>query len=125
VLRDGPDGRTQVVLVHRPIREDWSFPKGKLARGESPEQCALREVEEETGLLCTMGKYAGRTEYVDRRGRPKVVDYWFMRPLGGEHRPTEEVDGLLWVAPGEAHEVLTYPRDAELLGTLLEELPRQ
>jgi 8-oxo-dGTP pyrophosphatase MutT (NUDIX family) len=39
-----------VVLVHRRRYEDWTFPKGKAHPGESDEECALREVEEETGL---------------------------------------------------------------------------
>src|SRR5918998_4427047 len=46
----GDDGR--VLLVHRPRYDDWTLPKGKLDAGESFEDAALREVEEETGLRC-------------------------------------------------------------------------
>ena len=55
VVRDGADG-PEVLLVHRPAYDDWSFPKGKLEPGESDEECAVREVEEETGLRCALGR---------------------------------------------------------------------
>ena len=44
-----------IAIVHRPRYDDWSFPKGKLDPGESWEECALREVWEETGLRCELG----------------------------------------------------------------------
>ena len=71
-------GRPQVALVHRPRRDDWTFPKGHLEAGESPEDAALREVEEETALRCRPLRPIGRSSYVDHRGRPKVVDYWLI-----------------------------------------------
>jgi 8-oxo-dGTP pyrophosphatase MutT (NUDIX family) len=58
-----------VVLVHRPRYDDWTFPKGKAHRGESDEDCALREVEEETGLRCELGEELPSTAYLDGRGR--------------------------------------------------------
>src|SRR5215468_3875790 len=74
------DGR--MLLIHRPEYEDWSFPKGKLVDGESWEEGALREVEEETGLRCELGEEAGRTRYVDSRGRNKEVRYFLMTSDG-------------------------------------------
>src|SRR3979490_724065 len=71
-------GQLEVVLVHRPAREDWTFPKGKLEDGETLEDCALREVHEETGLICRLGRFLGHTEYRDRKDRQKVVAYWMM-----------------------------------------------
>jgi len=47
------------VLVHRPVYDDWSFPKGKLHPGETEAQAALREVQEETGLRCRLGREVG------------------------------------------------------------------
>ena len=88
VLRRAPDGDWQVLLVHRPRYDDWSLPKGKADAGESDEETALREVEEETGLRCTLGAPAGRTRYRDSKGRDKVVHYWLMEPESDERPPT-------------------------------------
>jgi 8-oxo-dGTP pyrophosphatase MutT (NUDIX family) len=49
VVRNG-----EVLLVHRPKYDDWTFPKGKAEDGETDEACALREVEEETGFTCAL-----------------------------------------------------------------------
>lgn len=109
------DGIDEVLLVHRPKYDDWTFPKGKADPGETDEECALREVAEETGLRCALGKELASTSYVDGHGRPKTVRYWAMRPLGGEFTPHAEVDEIRWLAPAEAAEALTYERDRDLL----------
>jgi 8-oxo-dGTP diphosphatase len=106
------DGR--LAVVHRPRYDDWTFPKGKLRPGESFEEGALREVEEETGLRCRLGEELPSTCYRDAKGRPKLVRYWRMEPLGGEFAPNDEVDELRWVAPAEAAELLSYGRDRDL-----------
>ena len=110
VVRDG-----QVALVHRPRYDDWTLPKGKLDPGESFEEAALREVEEETGLRCRLGRELPSTEYDDSKGRPKLVRYWEMEPLAGEFTPTGEVDELRWLEPEEAEAILSYDHDRELL----------
>jgi 8-oxo-dGTP diphosphatase len=110
IVRDG-----RVVVVHRARYDDWSFPKGKADPGESDEDCALREVEEETGLRCELAAELTSTRYRDQHGRPKRVRWWLMRPLSGAFEPNDEVDELRWVAPAEARELLTYPHDAQLL----------
>jgi 8-oxo-dGTP diphosphatase len=111
VLRDG-----RIAVVHRPRYDDWSLPKGKLDPGESWEECALREVREETGLHCTLGAELSPTSYTDRKGRAKVVRYWRMEIDRVEpFTPDDEVDELRWVEPGEAASLLTYPHDSELI----------
>jgi 8-oxo-dGTP pyrophosphatase MutT (NUDIX family) len=115
VSRPGQDGGTEVLLVHRPAYDDWTFPKGKAQAGESDEMCALREVEEETGFRCAIGREAGEVRYLDPRGRPKVVRYFGMRPVGGRLQLLREVDDARWLSTDEAAERLTYDHDRDLL----------
>jgi 8-oxo-dGTP diphosphatase len=111
-------GRLEVLLVHRPAYDDWSLPKGKLDADEREADCALREVEEETGLRCVLGREAGTTEYVDSRGRPKLVRYWTMVAPGAEPAAANEVDEARWVPAAEAAAMLDYAHDCELLAGL-------
>jgi 8-oxo-dGTP pyrophosphatase MutT (NUDIX family) len=105
----------KVLLVHRPKYDDWSFPKGKLEPGETDEECALREVEEETGLRCELEAELPEARYEDRHGRPKRVRYWTMRPLDGSFAPNDEVDAIDWLPVPDAAARLTYPRDQAVL----------
>ena len=116
VRRRQNDGGLEVLVVHRPAYDDWSFPKGKLEAGEREEDAALREVEEETGLRCTLDRELATTAYRDARGRDKTVRYWLMTPTGGEPHAAHEVDDARFVDLATAAELLTYPRDRELLG---------
>ncbi len=109
------EGVTEVLVVHRPKYEDWTLPKGKADPGESDEDCALREVEEETGLRCELGDHLADIGYVDREGRPKIVRFWAMRPLAGRFVPGNEVDEIRWLPVGEAIELLSYARDEKVL----------
>ena len=112
------NGDLEIVVVHRPVHQDWSFPKGKLEEGETFEIAALREVEEETGMTCRLLRFIGHTEYVDRKGRPKAVAYWVMAPVAGEFAPNDEVDELRWLGLERASHLLSYPRDRELIAVL-------
>jgi len=112
-----------IAIAHRPRYDDWSLPKGKLDPGESWEEAALREVEEEIGLRCTLGEELEPVGYEDRKGRAKVVRYWLMEPANDvAFAPNDEVDELRWLTPPEAVEVLTYPHDAELVQNAAERL---
>ena len=108
----------EIVLVHRPAYDDWSFPKGKIHRGESEEEAALREVEEETGVRCRLEQELGTSRYLDSRGRTKTVRYWVMTPIGGELAAANEVDDARWIPASDAPLLLTYARDVELLARL-------
>jgi 8-oxo-dGTP pyrophosphatase MutT (NUDIX family) len=118
VWRRGPGG-IEVAVVHRPSYDDWTLPKGKLDPGEDFETAALREVLEETGLRCRLGREVTSVTYEDRHGRSKLVRYWLMEPEAGEFAPNDEVDELRWLIREAAVKLLTYPRDRELLEEVL------
>jgi 8-oxo-dGTP pyrophosphatase MutT (NUDIX family) len=120
ITRDGPDG-AEILLVHRPRYDDWTLPKGKAKRGEPDEACALREVEEETSLVCDLGDEFAVTEYVVR-GAPKRVRYFAMTPRpGSKAAPRNEVDAVRWVSPERAIEMLSYERDRRIVARLADE----
>ncbi|HEV7640068.1 MAG TPA: NUDIX hydrolase [Gaiellaceae bacterium] len=109
----------EVVLVHRPKYDDWTFPKGKADAGETDEACALREVHEETGLRCELDDELPSSEYVDSRGRSKRVRWWRMHTVSDDgFVANDEVDNLLWAAPEAAASLLTHDRDRVLLEVL-------
>lgn len=119
ITRSRRHGAMELAIVHRPAYDDWTFPKGKLNPNETPEDAALREVEEETGIRCKLVGEVGCTSYLDRRGRNKVVCYWLMEPVGGrKFAAGPEVDQVRWVPVSEAMQLLTYDRDRQLLRSL-------
>ncbi len=112
----------QVLLVHRPRYDDWSFPKGKLDRGEHPTTAAVREVEEETGLHVRLGPALSGQRYSTgdaKNGRLKTVHYWVGRVVGSDdvsgYRVNDEIDQVRWAPYDQAMEQLTYPHDRETL----------
>lgn len=108
----------QVLLVHRARYDDWSFPKGKLDRGEHRTAAAVREVEEETGVRIRLGVPLTRQRYLVG-DRPKTVDYWVARPTGPDgvegYLPNAEIDQVAWVDREEAPGLLSYDRDRSVL----------
>ncbi len=110
--------RVEVLVVHRPQRDDWSLPKGKCRRGESALDCALREVREETGLRCSVGDELPGAHYFDRKGRPKRVRYWSMQELDGEFRRNSEVDKVRWTPVDRLAGLLTYKHDLTVVSGL-------
>lgn len=112
-----PDGKgsVEVLLVHRPQYDDWSFPKGKRDPGESDRACALREVEEETGMRAKVGEELPETVYADRHDRQKRVRYWEMTVKKGDFVPNDEVDEVRWLGLEAARRRLSYDRDRGVL----------
>ena len=118
VVRDR-EGRREVLLIRRARYGDWTLPKGKCDPGESDEDCALREVEEETGLACELLEELPSTTYEDGRGRAKSVRYWRMRVSGGKLSPAPpEIDEVRWLTIADAQALLTYHRDGIVLDTV-------
>lgn len=109
----------EVLLVHRPKYDDWSFPKGKLDPGEHVVTAAVREVAEETGLDVRLGPALAQQRYRMSNGRWKSVDYWTARVVGSDdvsrYRPNAEIDAVEWVPWKDAQERLTYSYDRDTL----------
>lgn len=114
VLRPA-DAGPEALVVHRNLRADWSLPKGKLEPGEHAVSAAVRECDEESGVVPILGVPLPRQEYI-ALGEPKVVDYWAAR-VGAEEgfAPDEEVDEVSWLPVDEAAALMTYPRDGDLI----------
>jgi 8-oxo-dGTP pyrophosphatase MutT (NUDIX family) len=118
VWRLAPDeSGVEVAVIHRPRYDDWSFPKGKLASGETEFDGALREVFEETGYRVRPGRALGEVRYLRQNGTggEKVVRYWAMQAVGGAFTPNREVDDLRWLALEETAQGLTRDSDREVL----------
>jgi 8-oxo-dGTP pyrophosphatase MutT (NUDIX family) len=118
VWRRDAEGHLEVVLVHRPRYDDWSLPKGKVDPGETDEDAALREVEEETTVRANLGPELPTTLYLDRSGKQKRVRYWAMTVREGEPAGANEVDEAIWVPLVDAPARLSYVHDADVLAAL-------
>ena len=108
----------QVLLVHRPKYDDWSFPKGKLDEGEHVTAAGVREVAEETGLDVRLGPPLRAQRYA-AGNRMKTVHYWMGRVIGdsdvSQYQANDEIDEVAWVPFDDAMNLLTYPYDRETL----------
>ena len=115
VTRKGGD----VLLVHRPRYNDWSFPKGKLDPDEHVTTAAVREVAEETGLDIRLGPALSTQRYDTGRGRMKSVNYWVGRVQGNDdvscYRINDEIDEVEWVPWRDVAARLTYDYDRQTL----------
>ena len=115
VLRRGQ----RVLLVHRPRYDDWSFPKGKVDRGEHVTAAAVREVAEETGLHVRLGVPLTPQTYPVAGRRTKVVHYWVGRAVGDDdvsgYRVNSEIDEVAWIPVEKAFDKLTYDYDRRTL----------
>jgi 8-oxo-dGTP diphosphatase len=109
----------EVLLVHRPRYDDWSFPKGKLDPGEHVAACAVREVAEETGLRVRLGPPLAEQRYQLDNGNRKIVSYWIGRVTGDDdvsgYAANNEIDAVEWVGYDEALDRLTHAHDRDTL----------
>jgi 8-oxo-dGTP diphosphatase len=108
-------GRPRIAVVHRPRRDDWSLPKGRLDHGEAWHEGARREIVEETGCEVRLGRYAGAKLHLDRP-QPKLTLYWHARLLREGPLPSQdEVDEVAWLSRRDALDRLDHASDRRLL----------
>lgn len=124
VYRHGPEG-VEVVLVGRRRERLWALPKGKPDGDEGPEQTALREVREETGLEARIEQPLGEVTYWytghDGRRVHKKVAYFLMQAVGGELAEHDhEFDDVVWVHLSEAERLLTHRNQLPILRRVAE-----
>jgi 8-oxo-dGTP pyrophosphatase MutT (NUDIX family)/phosphohistidine phosphatase SixA len=125
-------GELEVLLVHRPRYDDWSWPKGKLDLGESLPAAAAREVAEETGSPIVLGAPLPGLRYRTADGRAKRVHLWAARPAGAvrdaaplrarlpvARASLDEIDDVRWTTAAKARRRLTLASDAVPLDALV------
>jgi 8-oxo-dGTP diphosphatase len=128
VVVDMSKNKPRYLLIHRPRYNDWSLPKGKLNEGETHHDAALREVKEETGLVCDVLARLSPVSYTTPNGNAKQVKYWLMQTRSGDFVKNDEVDDVTWVKRSKAISMLTHVHDQAVLveaHVLVKELRRQ
>jgi 8-oxo-dGTP diphosphatase len=108
----------EVMIVYRKRHQDWTLPKGKVKDGESFQEAAMREVEEETGCSCRVGNYLGTISYADN-GVPKVVLFWKMSLIAEKGlTDSDEIGEAVWMQIPAAIQRLTYAQEKALLSRI-------
>ena len=101
----------------------WALPKGTPIAEETPAETARREVEEETGLVVEVDRFAGSIQYQFTRDSVlfrKTVNFYLMHAVGGDFtRHDGEYDAVEWVPVDRAPEQMTYSTEASLLRHIL------
>jgi len=121
--RSTPRG-DEVMVVYRKRHQDWTLPRGKVKDGESFQEAAMREVQDETGCSCRIGNYLGTISYSDN-GVPKVVLFWKMALVEDKGaRNNDNIGEAVWLQVPAAIERLTHAQEKALLSRV-GSLPKQ
>ena len=117
-------GELRVLMIHRSRYDDWSWPKGKLDKGETVSEAAVREIREETGLKVSLGVKLFVSEYKLDNGSKKVVHYWAAEVTDEALKrqkfvPDDEVSTFEWLTVVEAKKRMSYKHDNDPLKALI------
>ena len=118
------DGVAQIAVIarrNRAGRVEWCLPKGHLEGGETPEQAAIREIEEETGIQGRVVGSLGTIDYwfsAEGHRVHKLVHHYLLQATGGllsvEGDPDQEAIDVAWVPLGELSELLAFPNERKI-----------
>ncbi|KFJ01431.1 mutator mutT protein [Bifidobacterium stellenboschense] len=129
------DERGRVAIIARHSRSghlEWCLPKGHIEKGETPQQTAVREVHEETGILGEVVEsiatidywFTGTTQRVH-----KLVHHFALKQIGGdltvEGDPDHEAEDAIWVDFKDLDDVLSYPNERKIAWLYSRKLNRQ
>ena len=115
------NGAREIVVCGRNDPKIWGLPKGTPDEGETRQQTAIREVQEETGLQVAIKVFIDSIDYrfVDRmnlRGCCKAVLFYLMAPTGGDMSLHDHEFGVVeWMAVDKAYRTLTYPNEVRIV----------
>ena len=115
------DGHEPLFLLIRDSYQNWGFPKGHIERGERPEQAAVREVSEETGLgeLTVRGAIDTINWFFRFRGQliHKFCHFYLIETLESKTSPqrAEGITACRWTSFGEAESLISYANAREIL----------
>jgi 8-oxo-dGTP diphosphatase len=117
-------GELKVAIIHRSRYDDWSWPKGKIDKGETIPQAAVREIREETGLKVNLGVHLAEINYKLPNGSDKEVHYWAAKVTdkalaNSKFKPSEEVAKVDWKTVTQARKLLSYEFDYLPLNNLV------
>jgi len=121
VFRTGPDGPEVVLASRRTKRGDlaWGLPKGQVEPDERPEETAVREVREESGLDAEVERDLGEISYFyvwEGVRIRKRVRFFLMRATGGDvSRHDHEMEEVRWFPLDEAIHIASYTSEREVL----------
>lgn len=118
---DGAARAAVIARVNRAGRLEWCLPKGHLERGETPEQAAVREIEEETGIRGRVVRSLGTIDYwfnAEGRRIHKTVHHYLLRATGGllsvEGDPDAEAVDVAWVPVAELEARLAFGNERRI-----------
>ncbi len=124
--------QTYVLLAQHAHHHGWVFPKGLIGdnvKGEKKEETAIREVEEETGVLATLGKPLIPVTYwyqMAGEKRKKTVYYFLMKYVSQDlSKKDDEMENVAWIPMEEVEEKLTYPSDKVVWQVALRAISRR